>query len=55
MNLPSILLLALIAAWIIFAVRHETKRKKNGCYGCEGCDGHCSSCHIHDADDSKTR
>ena len=50
MNIADILIIALIAIALFFAVRHVVKlRKSGGCAcgsagGCSGCTGSCASC-----------
>ena len=41
----ELLILALLAGWLVLALR-SCRRKKGGC-GCGGCDGCCSACREH--------
>ena len=46
MNLPTILILALIGI-ALFAALRSMKKHPSGCSGhCSGCSGHCSGCPV---------
>lgn len=47
MNLPSVIILALVVLCLVLAVRYLIRHRGGGCSGCSGCSGDCAQCQHH--------